>query len=606
MEAALINGPSSSKWNTLQCAMVSCYSIGLHASISLPFYIVKYSVTFLLAHYIMLLSFCVPVCYVQMKLGAIYRQNIFGIFSLLVPILKGCAIAILIFSYIRCLTGSLELSYCLYYAFASFVFPYDEATHPNHWERSGHQMPIVFFKQKFLQISDGLSDGGYLVWYIALALLVTWCIVYLLTIKEPSFIAKLACVIAPTALSLILVTLIYGWVVPLPGAPSEKFSRLEIINGTLTYHERDLNEVEEEKDLPVWNISLSKLYSPQPWMNSLLLHIYSLGLWSGVLPTFGAHLYNKKDTIVRANVVLLVVYGLLPVVFGIASIPYISTNSGYGMFEYGERMKPGLDLLLLGMFGKIRHVHGIALCWYLGIYLFGILHVTFHLLVVWDALLTSLPAFLLQFFRKRSILVAILCFLSFMFCIPYCFQSGVYLYMLVNSYLDRLIFTVIIVSIVPTVIGYIKQNMVYLLLERALMSLWHGLSSLVIAAMLIYYFAVYVYPFPATTSDPRSDNKSDEGGQCLGWFIAIGPIVLGFIIGAFHAVYSEKGSFRERCIRALKSESLQSADSSYDYDISGKTPHTSTTKSYSDANLSKIDTEVVVNTPDMTSESVKV
>ena len=33
-------------------------------------------------------------------------------------------------------------------------------------------------------------------------------------------------------------------------------------------------------------------------------------------------------------------------------------------------------------------------------------------------------------------------------------QSGVYLYMLVNSYLDRLIFTVIIVSIVPTVIGY--------------------------------------------------------------------------------------------------------------------------------------------------------
>ncbi|XP_061169918.1 sodium- and chloride-dependent GABA transporter 1-like [Saccostrea echinata] len=606
MEATLMSGPSSSKWNMLQYAMVSCYSIGLHASISLPFYIVKYSVTFLLAHYIMLLSFCVPVCYVQMKLGAIYRQNIFGIFSLLVPILKGCAIAILIFSYIRCLTGSLELSYCLYYAFASFVFPYDDSTHPNHWERSGHQMPIVFFKQKFLQISDGLSEGGHLVWYIALALLITWFIVYLLTIKEPSFIAKLACVVVPTALSLLLVTLIYGWVVPLPGAPSEKFSRLEIINGTLTYHERDLNEEEIEKELPVWNISLSKLYSPQPWMNSLLLHIYSLGLWSGVIPTLGAHLYNKQDTIVRANVVLLVVYGLFPVVFGIASIPYISTNSGYGMFEYGERLKPGLDLLLLGMFGKIRHVPGIALCLYLGIYLFGILHMTLHLLVVWDALLTSFPAFLLQFFRKRSILVAILCFLSFVFCIPYCFQGGVYLYMLVSSYLDRLIFTVIIVSIVPTVIGYIKQNLVYLLLERALMSLWHGLSSLVIAAMLIYYFAVYVYPYPATTSDPRANNKADEGGQCLGWFIAIGPIVLGFIVGAFHAVYTEKGSFKERCIRALKSESLQTADSSCDYDMYGKTPHTSTTKSNSDVTLSKIDTEVVVNTPGLTSELAKV
>ncbi|XP_056004648.1 sodium-dependent serotonin transporter-like isoform X2 [Ostrea edulis] len=490
MEAAS-NGPRLSKWNIIQYGMICCYSIGLHASISLPFYLVKYSVTYLLAYYIMLLSFCVPICYVQMKLGAIYRQNIFGIFSLLVPILKGCAIAILLLSYIRCLTGSLELSYCLYYAFVSFVFPYDETTHPNHREMSGHQIPIVFFKENFLQISDRLSDGGYLVWYIALTLLVTWFIVFLFTVKEPSFISKLACVISPVALSLLLVALVYGWAVPLPTAPSEKYSRMEFVNGTWTYHERDVNEEEKEKDVFTWNISLSKLYSPQPWMDALLLHIYSLGLWSGIIPTLGSHLYNNKNTILSANVILLVVYGFLPVVFGFAFIPYISSNSSYGMFQFGERLKPGLDLLLLGMFGKIRHAPGIALCLYLGIYLFGMLHVVLHLVVVWDALLTSLPTCLLQFFRRRSVLVAMLCFLSFMLCIPYCFQSGVYLYMLVNSYLDRLIFTVVIVSIVPSVIGYIKQNLMYLLLERALMSLWYGLSSLIIAAMLIYYFAVF-------------------------------------------------------------------------------------------------------------------
>ena len=170
----------------------------------------------------------------------------------------------------------------------------------------------------------------------------------------------------------------------------------------------------------------------QPWMNSLLLHIYSLGLWSGVLPTLGSHLYNNKNTIVRyisfylekelgllggvilyvlgrrefqlayilyqavnfsttllhpplivpkrykrayipsrncqlyrisvryyllhllplptdisfrANVILFIVYGSLPVVFGFAFLPYISTNSGYGMFEYGERLKPGNNLI---------------------------------------------------------------------------------------------------------------------------------------------------------------------------------------------------------------------------------------------------------------------
>jgi H+/Cl- antiporter ClcA len=64
-------------------------------------------------------------------------------------------------------------------------------------------------------------------------------------------------------------------------------------------------------------------------------------------------------------------------------------------------------------------------------------------------------------------------------------------------------------------------------------------------AMLIYYFAVYVYPFPATINDPQVEGATYDDGQCLGWFIAIGPVVLGFIVGAFHAVYSEKGSFKE-------------------------------------------------------------
>lgn len=38
----------------------------------------------------------------------------------------------------------------------------------------------------------------------------------------------------------------------------------------------------------------------------------------------------------------------------------------------------GLGLLLLGMFGKIRHVPGIAMCLYLGVYLLGMLHMVFY------------------------------------------------------------------------------------------------------------------------------------------------------------------------------------------------------------------------------------
>ena len=59
-------------------------------------------------------------------------------------------------------------------------------------------------------------------------------------------------------------------------------------------------------------------------------------------------------------------------------------------------------------------------------------------------------------------------------------QSGVYLYMLVNSYLDRLIFTVIIVSIVPTVIGYSQY-----LLNAA--NEYFSLKSIYCALQVIFY-----------------------------------------------------------------------------------------------------------------------
>jgi len=32
---------------------------------------------------------CIPVCYVQMKLGALFKRGIVGIFGIVLPILKG-------------------------------------------------------------------------------------------------------------------------------------------------------------------------------------------------------------------------------------------------------------------------------------------------------------------------------------------------------------------------------------------------------------------------------------------------------------------------------------------------------------------------------------
>ncbi|GFO11683.1 sodium-dependent serotonin transporter [Plakobranchus ocellatus] len=79
---------------------------------------------FFLAYYILLLLVCLPVCYVQIKLGAMYRRGMVGIFSHIVPILKGVAAALLIMTYFRSITHALEISYGVHYMVVSCLQPF--------------------------------------------------------------------------------------------------------------------------------------------------------------------------------------------------------------------------------------------------------------------------------------------------------------------------------------------------------------------------------------------------------------------------------------------------------------------------------------------------
>ena len=55
---------------------------------------------FLVAYYVLVVLICIPVAYVQIKLGALFKRGIVGIFSILVPILKGKTSVGLIYVYL--------------------------------------------------------------------------------------------------------------------------------------------------------------------------------------------------------------------------------------------------------------------------------------------------------------------------------------------------------------------------------------------------------------------------------------------------------------------------------------------------------------------------
>ncbi|KAK7009939.1 sodium-dependent serotonin transporter, partial [Biomphalaria glabrata] len=43
---------------------------------------------FAISYYVLLVLICTPLCYVQLKLGALYKRGIVGIFSQILPLYK--------------------------------------------------------------------------------------------------------------------------------------------------------------------------------------------------------------------------------------------------------------------------------------------------------------------------------------------------------------------------------------------------------------------------------------------------------------------------------------------------------------------------------------
>ncbi|KAK3095529.1 hypothetical protein FSP39_015717 [Pinctada imbricata] len=573
------SGGGPTKWNLLQFALLCCYTVGMHGSISLPYYVAAYSPYFLVAFYTLMIVVCIPVCYVQIKLGAVYRRGIVGTFSHLLPILKGVAVAILALTYIRCITNGLELSYSLYYAFISFAKPYPK--------------DVIERGDTFLQRSDGIDEGGSMVWYIVLCLMATWLVIFLFTFRGLPVLGKISYVVSPVAIILTAVVFGYGYKVPLSESPiypqfkGYRITETVRLEGNITSIMED-----DEADVTRENMySASVLLSPKPWIDAMTLHLYGIGLWSGILPLLGSQIYNRKAIINAAWSILLIVYGILPMIVVFAFIPYYDMDSHTGYLASSNSLKPGLSFMLVGIFGKARHVPGIALCIYLTIFLFGMLHQASTCIVV----LPSLPTFIMRFLQRRELVMAVTCVFSFFLSLPYASQGGIYLYTIVNSFVDRLIFSVIILSTVPFLIGYIKQEYLYLPIERACMSVWYGLASVFPASLLIYYFAVYVYPFLVVGYDER-------WAETLGWVIAIAPISTCILLGAIHAVLTKKGSFKQKFIQALKTEHLDPVDVHPQYDFSDTTntgTHASKSPSYNGGHIGaeRVDTEVIIPPP---------
>nr|KAG5708361.1 hypothetical protein BaRGS_034392 [Batillaria attramentaria] len=494
-------------------------------------------------------------------MGALYRRGAVAIFTHIVPILKGVAVALLIMTYFRSITHALELSYGVVYMFASLrqPFPWVEQHHDN-ISREEAKITIFssspedrFFVQEFLQRSEHIGASSELVWYLVLAVLAVWLFVFLLTVKGSAGLAKIVCVLAPVTAVVLAVVLIYAYI----AIPDASGALYRFFSNNLHSQERGIVYVQMQ------------LGDAKMWLDALDLHLYGLGLWAAILPSMGSHLANRKVVINAAAGAMLLFYGCLPHVLLVAIAPFVDPNYTLGWFGQAHGIKPGLAFLFISVphtFAKYGLSPFMAFLFYLAYILLGLHHLSLHVLLVWENMWPALPRPLMLFFRRPALLLAVFCFLSFLLTSPYASGCGIYLYQVVRFYVDRLLFALVIFSMVPFIIGYVRQEALRLPIERIWMSVWYGLASVTTASLLIYNFAVYIYPERVVGWDQR-------WAEDVGWCVAITPLLLGVVLGALHALVTGQGNIAERFLGSLKMGRIPDCDNTDEYD-SGETGDT--------------------------------
>ncbi|CAG5133703.1 unnamed protein product [Candidula unifasciata] len=296
------------------------------------------------------------------------------------------------------------------------------------------------------------------------------------------------------------------------------------------------------------------------WFDSMDLHVYGLGLWAGTLPFLGTHIICKKRVINTTVVVYLLLYCVVPHLLLVMLVPYIDPLYPGGSLEYEVGIKPGMSYLFVAIphtFSKHQLSPAMALLLYTTYILVGIQHLSLNILMIWENVWPSLPKAVITFFKKIQLLLASFCFLSFILTIPYLTQCGIYLYQIIRFYVDRLLFALIIFSMVPCVIGFIRQEALRTPIDRIFMGLWYSIASVITACLLIHNFVVFMYPEAVVSYEQR-------WAENLGWCVSVSPLVLGVVSGVIHTILKQPGSFKEKLIGSLRTGTLPPSEAAED------------------------------------------
>ncbi|CAC5423589.1 unnamed protein product [Mytilus coruscus] len=474
-------------WNLLQLALISVYPMYM------SFFRIANGMS-LLALYVDLLIVCVPVLFIQMKLGGYHQKGIVGLFSQHVPIAKGIGVALLIDLFLTCVYLAPLICHVGLYAMLSMVEkPYcfdhettTESVQPFMDRQNDARLPEQeFFDYSYLQEVPYISNiTEFPVWHFSeafqkvnfslapIALLVTWLLVFLFIAFGPRVCGWILFLLGPASLALLFAVMGYGYK-NLDPNNTGKFLK--------QFYKLDFTGFVDPKANP------SVI---DDWIHGFNLLMFGLPVWTAIPVSIGKWVGKGRISRNVNWLVVIFVYACIVQVPQLAMAPYLGNLLETKNVAITETIFKGFKVVFHSMpaaFAVLKVPPVYAMLFYLSMFISGVMFLCIAVMTIVDNIVDSLTTRYARFTDRRCCTTFVTSFLLVLllmgFGVLHMSKVGIYLIVLMDQSVVRLRFIIVILLAISLILVYVKQT--FSIGERVIISIWCGLAS-ISAAVGIY------------------------------------------------------------------------------------------------------------------------
>ncbi|XP_048764055.1 sodium- and chloride-dependent GABA transporter ine-like [Ostrea edulis] len=522
---------------------------------------------FLVPFFLMLILCAVPLLYMELTVGQYTQKGPVGALGKLCPLFKGAGLATVVISFLFTTYYNVIIAWAFYYLFSCFqaVLPWVGCNHdwnsPNCWDgtatqnftntttNASYMVPVNkpngtisptedFYQTYVLERTKGIEEPGQLKWELALILFLCWVLVYFCIWKGPKSTGKVVYFTA-TFPYLVLVTLLIRGVT-LPGS----------LNGIMFFIK------------PKWEL----LLEPKVWVNAAAQNFNSIGIAFGGIITMSS--YNKfHNRIIKDVIVIAVVDAITCLLAGFAIfsiLGYLAENQGKSVDDVIQQ-GPGLVFVIYPeAFTTMPVPQLFAAVFFLMLISLGIDSQFASTEVIVTTINDHFHSQVKKYLRRKEVLVALVCFCSFICGLPNVTQGGYYFFSLIDHYAAAVslmylaFFEVIAITWFYGArrLGKNVKEMNGSSPNIFFIICWYFISP-------VFIFGIWLFSMISYRPFQLDDYEFPVWATVLGWFIAA-LSVLCVPIGMIHAIYQAKGNtlwqkFRNSIVSPLN----ENAEASY-------------------------------------------